>query len=486
MVIKGYLFSFLYAAICLFIAYAFHKWLSAPRKYTRKIVHILIGGEWVILYRFFGSGLHFLIVCIAFLIVLLISYKYKLMDMISSDSDNAPGTIYYAVAMTGVALLGCFIPEIMLPFGIGVMCTSVGDGFAGVIGQINCKANVKIYGEKTLFGTTSNFVLSSLSAFLVSYIYEIEISSFWCVAIGFLSASLELISEYGLDNIMVTWGTTSLSYAAMYFDNIGEYVVPILLTPLIYAFAKQKRALTNSGIAAALLLDLVVSVSLGNYGFIILLSFFTGGIFTDKIKNNVKKEGRKSNFSEINEKGECRDYVQVLANGLIPAFAALMHFITGHNAFALIFAAGFAESMADTAASGIGAFSSRTFDPFRWKKCETGISGGMSILGTFASLFASILITGIAFLLNSYEFGLAEFFIVVFSGFAGSICDSFLGSLLQAKYKCKVCNTITEKTRHCNEDAELAYGLSCINNDVVNITSCAFSTIAAAVLLLVI
>ena len=58
------------------------------------------------------------------------------MPMISSDSDNAPGTVYYALAMTGVSLVGCFIPEVMLPFGIGVMCTSIGDGFAGVIGQL--------------------------------------------------------------------------------------------------------------------------------------------------------------------------------------------------------------------------------------------------------------------------------------------------------------------------------------------------------------
>ena len=152
MVLTGYLSAVGYALACLLIA-AFAYKLGLPKKYTRKIVHILVGLEWVILYHFMGPGLHFLIVCLLFLILLVVTHKTKLMPMISSEADNSPGTVYYAVAMSGVAAVGCFVPAVMLPFGIGVLCTSFGDGFAGVVGQLCAKKNPKIYKNKTLIGT---------------------------------------------------------------------------------------------------------------------------------------------------------------------------------------------------------------------------------------------------------------------------------------------------------------------------------------------
>ena len=122
MILKGYIFGICYAVACLLLSLVLYK-LGLPKKYTRKVVHILVGFEWVILYHYMGAGIHFLLVCILFLLLLAVAYKGQLMPMISSEGDNAPGTVYYAAAMTGVAIIGCFVPDVMLPFGIGVMCT---------------------------------------------------------------------------------------------------------------------------------------------------------------------------------------------------------------------------------------------------------------------------------------------------------------------------------------------------------------------------
>ena len=46
------------------------------------------------------------------------------------------------------------------PFGIGVFCTSFGDGFAAIVGRLIRKHNPKIFGNKTLFGAITNFVVS--------------------------------------------------------------------------------------------------------------------------------------------------------------------------------------------------------------------------------------------------------------------------------------------------------------------------------------
>ena len=477
MILKGYIFGIGYAAICLLFSLALYK-LGVPKKYTRKVVHILVGFEWVILYHFMGAGLHFLAVCILFLILLIIAYKGRLMPMISSDADNAPGTVYYAAAMTGVAALGCFLPSVILPFGIGVMCTSLGDGLAGVVGQGITKANPRIYGNKTLYGTLANVLFSALSAFIISSVFSIELSIAQCLLIGILSAELELVTPYGLDNVSVTWGTTALAYSFMYFAEIGGYLVPIILTPAIIIFALSRRALTADGVVAAVLLDVAVSVAFGNGGFIALCCFFIGSIIVDKVKKHYKNKGRE----EKNLKGDCRDYMQVLANGL-PAFVVSLAFIfTGHSIFIIPFAASLAEAFADTVASGIGAFAKSTYDPFRRQKCESGISGGMSLIGTSASLFAALFITLVTYLFGFAGFGTKAFLIVTISAFLGAVLDSMLGSLLQVKYRCTACGAITERTEHCSQPTAHFSGALTVDNDVVNLISSSFAAILATLL----
>ena len=65
MIVYGYLSSLLYGVLCLALGLIAYK-LGMNKKYTRKLVHILVGFEWVILYHFMGNTVHFLIVCLAF------------------------------------------------------------------------------------------------------------------------------------------------------------------------------------------------------------------------------------------------------------------------------------------------------------------------------------------------------------------------------------------------------------------------------------
>ena len=480
MILKGYIFGIGYALICLLISFIFYK-LGMPKKYTRKVVHILVGFEWVILYRYFGAGIHFLAVCVAFLLLLTIAYICKLMPMISSDADNAPGTVYYAVAMTGVAAVGCFIPEVMLPFGIGVMCTSVGDGLAGVAGQLVRRNNPKIFGDKTLLGVLTNFAASSICAFIISSAYSMDISILHCLAIGLLSAELELVTPYGLDNISITWGITALSYALMYFASINNYLIPILFTPLIIVFSVKKRALTPDGIIAALLLDIAVSVAFGNVGFLVLCSFFIGSIITDKIKKRYKNKSRTDN----NEDNDCRNYMQVLANGMVAFLCSVFFIITKNQIFIFPFVASLAEAFSDTSASGFGALAKRTYDPFRRIECESGISGGMSVHGTVASLVAALIISAFAYILGFEGYGLFEFAVVALCAFLGACFDSLLGSFVQVKYRCSVCDKIIESEEHCGKKAVKCSGISFVDNDIVNLLSSAFSAVLASLIMII-
>lgn len=478
MIIQGYLFSILYALVCLAVAFILYR-LGVAKKITRKIVHILVGFEWVILYHFVGASIHFLVVCLFFLALLALSHRHSLLLMISSDSDNAPGTVYYALAMSVMAAITLFLPKMMLPFGIGVFCTSLGDGFAGVVGQsITAKWNRRLYGNKTAVGTIVNFALSLAVSLFFSHYFVLGLTIWHCLLIAILSAEFELFTGRGLDNVTVTLSTSFLAYSFMYEAHTADYIIPVLLTPLIIVFSWSKRALTRSGIVAALVLDVFISMSLGNFGFCILCAFFLGGVVVDKIKKQLKKL-KQNDKTRIESRGDCRDHIQVISNGAVAALCATLYLVFDNRIFIIAFVASLAEALADTVASGIGVLSGRAFDPFRMKTCEPGISGGMSPLGTCFSLFGASLISILALAFGMITF--IEALIVAIAGFLGAIFDSFLGSLLQVKYRCQVCGSITERREHCSADTIRHSGIPFINNDVVNLLGTLFAASLALV-----
>ena len=472
MILKGYIFSICYAFLCLALALVAYK-AGMPKKYSRKMVHVLVGAEWIILSHYMGATYHFLIVCLFFLAVLSLAHIKNLMPMISSESDNAPGTVYYAVGMSIMAFICLFVPKMLLPFGIGVFATSVGDGLAGIVGQLLKRGNPKIYKNKTLFGFLANFITSSAVGVIFKYAYGANLSIWQCVVIGVFSAGLELITPLGLDNITTTVGVSLLSYLFFFVPAVNSYFVPIMLTPYIVALVLQKRVLTRNGLILALFLDLVVSLTFGNFGFTLLLSFLVGSVIVDKFKEIKVKQ------DDITKKEGCRDGVQVIANGLIPLVMAVMFAGTFRGVFIIGYVAALAEAFADTAASGFGAFSNKAYDIFRRREIKKGLSGGVSVVGTLAAAVGSFFIPAIATLFGVIN--LKIFFITAAAAFLGAMFDSMLGSLLQVKYKCRVCGELTEKEFHCKKRTKKHSGFEFFDNDVVNLSSGLFASLVAII-----
>ena len=456
-IILGYVLAVVYVLFAIGIALLFYKF-GLPKKFTRKIVHILVAFEWVILSHFMGNSYHFLVVCVVFTAGLALSYFKKLLPAMSSDGENDPGTVYYGLSMTAMIIISMLVPEMMLPFGIGVFCTSFGDGLAGVVGQLVKKHNPKIFRNKSLFGALTNLVVSFAVAMIFKYAYGMELSIWHCVLIAILSTGLELIGAFGLDNLFITLGTAFFTYSLMTWDATMLYVVPIITAPILIATIIEKRALTTSGLILAMIMDFTVSAVFGNMGFLVLISFFAGSLITDKIKKRRKKE------DTITKKDGTRDIIQVIANGIVPMC------MTNEVAFLIAYGASFAEAFADTVASGLGVYSKSTFDLFKMRKCECGISGGMSFIGTFSSLVAAILISLYLGTLN-WWYALVS----AAAAFLGVIFDSFLGSIFQIKFSCRKCGKITERHNHCGEPTKQIAGFAFFDNDVVNLLSGVFA-----------
>jgi uncharacterized protein (TIGR00297 family) len=287
--------------------------------------------------------------------------------------------------------------------------------------------------------------------------------------VALFAVLLELITRNGLDNISVPLATFLFIYAFISFPQIEAYLCPIVLTPAVIWLAMERRVLTRGGIACALILDLVISLAFANLGFLALLVFLVLGVASDKIKHAGKKK-----------KSECRTYFQVFANAAPAAACAICYLIYPHVAFFIGFLAAMGESLSDTMASGIGARDKRVVDLFRMKKCEVGMSGGMSLLGTTAAIFGAALM-----MLLGYAFVGGAVWLFLIGGiaaFLGCIFDSLLGSLVQIKYRCSVCGALIEKREHCEKSAVRTRGFLFFDNDTVNF----FSSLFAAVLAIVI
>ena len=63
--------------------------------------------------------------------------------------------------------------------------------------------------------------------------------------------------------------------------------------------------------------------------------------------------------------------------------------------------------------------------------------------------------------------------------FLGAVFDSFLGSNMQVKYKCKKCNAIVESKEHCSEKTVKYSGFTMVTNDAVNFFGTLFAAVAA-------
>ena len=393
MIALGYVLAFLYGIFCLALAHIAYK-LGMPKIYTRKLVHVLVGFEWVILYFFHGTTVHSLVVCLAFLALLFIVSRKNLMPMISSESDNSPGTVYYAISMSIMAAVCLILPELMIPFGMAAFCTSFGDGFAGIVGQSIKRRNPELYGNKTLFGTLANFVLSFASAEVFVLVFELDLKLWQVFAIAFICVCFELLGAFGFDTILLPLSVFSLSSAFLHCCSISFSPFLIILTPVVLLLVKKKKLLTKGGVLAAVLVDAVISITLGNFGFTILLTFLILGALSDRIKPKKVQEKQCSNE---------RNWKQVLANSAIPAVLSVIYFITQNNLFAVCFAAALAEALADTFSSSFGSLAPRAYDIIRMKRIKKGLSGGVSLVG---SLFG--LIGGMMIALVSFAFGIAD------------------------------------------------------------------------------
>lgn len=266
----------------------------------------------------------------------------------------------------------------------------------------------------------------------------------------------------------------------MTFDSPMQLLLGFLLAITIAFLAYKARTLNISGAVAAAFTGTIIFGVGGLPWAILLLTFF---ITSSALSRAFKK--RKASLDEKFSKGHERDAGQVFGNGgLATLFAALHYFFPNEPWAWVAFAASLAAVNADTWGTELGVLNP---NPPRMitnlsKVVEKGTSGGISLVGTLASLAGSALIAFLASLLTG---NWSMFLLITLAGLAGSLFDSLLGGTVQAMYFCPADQKETEKhpLHTCGAETIHLRGWKWLNNDLVNFSCGAFGVLISLLLL---
>lgn len=264
-------------------------------------------------------------------------------------------------------------------------------------------------------------------------------------------------------------------------SNLSNFLLGAFLASVIAGIAWRFHSLTLSGAIATTITGTIIFGA----GQILYAAPFIFFFVTSLLLSRLKSP-RKELASQYGQKEGARDAWQVFSNGAAAIICALLHLLTGNAIWYLAYLAAVAEASADTWATEIGMLSaSPPVDLVRLRKVEAGLSGGITGLGTIASVagaFLTALVGGIMYYgsSGSREALVSITLIAGCSGFAGGVIDSLLGGSIQGQFRCPGCEKRTEQKRHCGHSTEKIRGFRFVNNDLVNLVS----TIAAAVLAL--
>ena len=259
-------------------------------------------------------------------------------------------------------------------------------------------------------------------------------------------------------------------------------LIGLFLGGLIGYLAFVAGALSRSGAwAAALSGGLIFGLGRLPWSVLLLLFFISSSLLSRLFKQ------RKIAVSEKFSKGSQRDWGQVFANGGLGAMLVIVHALFPTQVWPFVaFVGAMAAVNADTWATELGVLSS---SPPRLitsgKIVEQGTSGGVSLLGTSATLLGALLIGLGAAIFDPLMDPSLDFWILVFAavlgGLAGSLFDSLLGATSQAIYYCSCCEKETERypLHVCGTQTSLIRGWGWLNNDLVNFACSLFGALVA-------
>jgi uncharacterized protein (TIGR00297 family) len=451
--------SILFIAICSLWAKFFPRQLF----YSRKTLHIgCIGFLAVSIISLHNSEIFNFIYLLVIIELLLLVAVYK--GFFYSEGRRSWGIVYFLPAV--ILLLLAFPNDLILIFQ-SVLILAFADGFSALFGRMfeqyleNSKfsklqkLNLILWGpdKKTVFGSSVGFVMVYVICYLHFPYNRDGYFLISCFLISFVVAVTEILGSKGNDNFFVPLVSfvlmkifIQMDLLRIFFDgndlNIGFGFLLFLIAAFL--FIRLKWLSVSGSVFAGLI---ALFLLLANWSLFPIITFFILGTLAGKLNKNVDSDKKHS---------KPRDAFQVLANGGVTLLLAVLFLIYKVWYLEVLMLVSVSVACADTLSSEIGMkFGKKTFGILNLKTLPKGVSGGVSWLGFLGAFLGAVVIA---------VFRMDYFWIIVISGFSGSIIDSIIGLLFQAKYKRD--GQITDI-----ESADFVGGYIFVSNDMVNVLS---------------
>ena len=213
--------------------------------------------------------------------------------------------------------------------------------------------------------------------------------------------------------------------------DIGDdQIISVVLVLALLLLSRVRDLLDNSGLFAATITGLTVSL-LGHWTWLIALFIF---LVIGSLATKWKLEEKKLlSLEEANE--GLRSWKNVLANGGAVSLMAVYNFISpGEEWIYFAAIASISVALSDTLASEIGSLDTRTRSITTLQSVPAGTNGGMSPTGTVAALIGAIIISIIGVIFSPEDSTISNInllLLLTLIGWLGCQVDSLLGALLE-------------------------------------------------------
>lgn len=186
---------------------------------ARKFVHIGIGMIVILIPILFSSRIIPTLIGVSFILITYITSPvspFPRLKMSTFKEGHGFGTVYYSISLT--TLLFLFFDEGWI-IQVGFLPLVVGDAIASLVGLRYGKHKWKYFSDKSIEGSLAGFISTAFVLFIVLYVYSLidqfDQSFLFILILSIISASImtivELISQYGLDNITIPLACTIIA-----------------------------------------------------------------------------------------------------------------------------------------------------------------------------------------------------------------------------------------------------------------------------------
>lgn len=390
---------------------------------------------------FFTHRIPVVILCLVIALINLAGLKwFRRSDWF--DGRRGLGPVYLPV-ISGF-LIWFYFNSNPAVFQAAILAFTASDPLATLVGQSMGKIRswFTLNRNKTLEGMITMMVMGYLALLLCGFAGLFPGLTYFdlfpiALLVAFIASLAEMILSQGLDNIFVPLGTAFLLDTLMQEPQLVIWLWMVLgLMVVAGVLSVLLRFLTADGAVAMILMGFFL-LGIGGWGWVLpMLVFFLLSSLLSLASHRFRQEDQ----NDPSVKSGARDQFQVWANGGIPL---LLFFLANYNLWPwiyVVYLAAIAAATADTWSTETGRWFSRNrpLDILTRQPVPAGQSGGVTLAGLAGGAAGSAVIAGLIFWQTDFYFEtpVMLFFLILITGFSGTLVDSILGSRYQAVFSC--------------------------------------------------